>query len=153
ESLGRHVALKVMPAQARSNPVFVKRFRREAQAAARLHHTNIVPVFGVGEHEGVSYYAMQFIRGQSLEAVLQELRALRHPRPDAPRPTPTADLSRITTDMFTDRSDAGTKREAEIGQANVPATSSVSQLTVRSGDRQETLDPSRSNQSQYFRNV
>ena len=49
-------------------PPQLERFRREARAAARLHHTNIVPVFGVGEHEGVHYFAMQFIRGQGLDA-------------------------------------------------------------------------------------
>src|SRR5262245_53131748 len=48
ESLGRHVALKVLPPHARLNPTYLERFRREAKAAARLHHTNIVPVFGVG---------------------------------------------------------------------------------------------------------
>ena len=49
-------------------PTHLERFRREARAAARLHHTNIVPVFGVGEDEGVHYYAMQFIQGQGLDA-------------------------------------------------------------------------------------
>src|SRR5262249_53662880 len=78
----RLVALKVLPPQMRENPAFLERFRREAQAAARLHHTNIVPVFGVGQHEGVPYYAMQFIRGQTLDGVLQELRRFR--RGDAP---------------------------------------------------------------------
>jgi WD40 repeat protein len=53
------------------------RFRREARTAALLHHTNIVPVFGVGEHEGVWYYAMQYIRGRGLDAVLREVAALR----------------------------------------------------------------------------
>src|SRR5262245_218366 len=77
ESLGRHVALKVLPAQARDSGLFLERFRREAQSAARLHHTNIVAVFGVGEHNGIHYYAMQFIRGQTLEAVLRELRHVR----------------------------------------------------------------------------
>src|SRR6187455_2017516 len=48
-SLGRHVALKVLPPAALLNPTYLERFRREAKAAARLHHTNIVPVFGVGE--------------------------------------------------------------------------------------------------------
>src|SRR5262249_36804636 len=50
-SLGRHVALKVLAANARGTGPFRERFRREARAAARLHHTNIVPVYGVGEHE------------------------------------------------------------------------------------------------------
>ena len=52
-------------------------------SAARLHHTNIVPVFGVGEHDGVHYYAMQFIQGQGLDVVLDELRRLRGGRPGA----------------------------------------------------------------------
>ena len=47
-SLGRRVALKVLLAQALANPQQVRRFEREARAAGRLHHTNIVPVFGVG---------------------------------------------------------------------------------------------------------
>src|SRR5438552_266102 len=54
-----------------------ERCRREAKAVARLHHTNIVPVFGVGEHEGVHYYAMQFINGQGLDSVLKEVKKLR----------------------------------------------------------------------------
>jgi serine/threonine protein kinase/WD40 repeat protein len=77
ESLGRPVALKVLSPDRSSGPVAQIRFRREAQTAALLHHTNIVPVFGVGEHEGVSYYAMQYIRGRGLDAVLRELAAMR----------------------------------------------------------------------------
>src|SRR5207253_4453916 len=78
ESLGRHVALKVLSSHALLPSTHLERFRREARAAARLHHTNIVPVFGVGEHEGVHYYAMQFIAGQGLDEVLKELKKLRH---------------------------------------------------------------------------
>jgi serine/threonine protein kinase len=81
ESLGRHVALKVLPGHARLDPRQLARFHREARAAARLHHTNIVPVFGVGQQEGLHYYVMQFIPGQSLDAVLEELRRLRRSRP------------------------------------------------------------------------
>src|SRR5262249_23620054 len=51
----------------------------EAKAAARLHHTNIVPVFGVGEEAGLHYYVMQFIQGLGLDVVLDELRRLRQP--------------------------------------------------------------------------
>jgi WD40 repeat protein/serine/threonine protein kinase len=77
ESLGRRVALKVLAPWASSNPQTVLRFNREARSAARLHHTNIVPVFGVGEHEGLHYYAMQFIRGPGLDQVLTEVRRFR----------------------------------------------------------------------------
>src|SRR3712207_7977992 len=45
-------------------------------SAARLHHTNIVPVFGVGAHAGVHYYSMQFIHGTGLDVVLRDLRRL-----------------------------------------------------------------------------
>src|SRR5438094_646123 len=77
EALGRHVALKVLSYGAYANPTYLERFTREARAAARLHHTNIVPVYDVGEHQGVHYYAMQFIQGQGLDEVLLELRRLR----------------------------------------------------------------------------
>ncbi|HZZ80258.1 MAG TPA: protein kinase, partial [Gemmataceae bacterium] len=70
ESLGRHVALKVLPAQSLLEPKHLLRFQREARSAARLHHTNIVPVFGVGECDGLHYYVMQFIHGQGLDQVL-----------------------------------------------------------------------------------
>ena len=76
-SLGRHVALKVLPFHGLMDAKYLERFRREAQAAASLHHSNIVPVFGVGEHEGVHYYAMQFIQGQPLDEVIAELRRIR----------------------------------------------------------------------------
>ena len=72
-SLGRRVALKVLPRELVMDTAAKRRFEREARAAARLHHTNIVPVFGVGEHEGVPYYVMQFIQGLGLDLVLDEL--------------------------------------------------------------------------------
>ena len=87
ESLGRRVALKVLPDAALSDSRQVLRFQREAKAAARLHHTNIVPVFGVGQDAGRHYYVMQFIPGMGLDAVLDELRRLRRGWPGAtPRP-------------------------------------------------------------------
>jgi WD40 repeat protein/serine/threonine protein kinase len=85
-SLGRHVAIKVLPSHAPLDPRQLVRFHREAKAAAKLHHTNIVPVFGVGEQDGLPYYVMQFIQGRGLDVVLDELRRLRQPRG---KPTPT----------------------------------------------------------------
>jgi serine/threonine protein kinase len=76
QSLARLVALKVLPKRLLSSKTQTERFIREAKAAASLHHTNIVPVFGNGEHDGIHYYAMQFIDGVGLDVVLVELRNL-----------------------------------------------------------------------------
>jgi tetratricopeptide (TPR) repeat protein len=76
-SLGRHVALKVLPHNLLREAKQRRRFEREAKAAAQLHHTNIVPVFGVGEHDGLPYYAMQFIQGLGLDEVIEELKRMR----------------------------------------------------------------------------
>src|SRR6202034_4129138 len=75
-SLGRRVALKVLPGGAFRDAKSLQRFRHEARAAARLHHTNIVPVFEVGQDGDVLYYTMQFIQGQGLDLVIDELRRL-----------------------------------------------------------------------------
>ncbi|HUG90949.1 MAG TPA: serine/threonine-protein kinase [Planctomycetaceae bacterium] len=82
-SLGRHVALKVLSRAALQNPRQIKRFEHEARAAARLHHTNIVPVFDVGAHEGILFYVMQFIQGASLDQVLDDVKRLRDIEPTA----------------------------------------------------------------------
>jgi serine/threonine protein kinase/WD40 repeat protein len=95
-SLGRRVALKVLPPQAQADARFLRRFEREAKAAARLHHTNIVPVFGVGVHQGTYYYAMQYIQGKALNEVLAELKRLRDGQADTAshdRPTGSAPVS------------------------------------------------------------
>ncbi|NQV23220.1 MAG: protein kinase, partial [Rhodopirellula sp.] len=68
-SLGRRVAIKALPLLSVSQPELVKRFQREARTAARLHHTNIVPVFGVGEADGFHYYVMQLIDGIGLDTM------------------------------------------------------------------------------------
>jgi serine/threonine protein kinase len=75
-SLGRRVALKVLPFAAALDPKQLQRFKNEAHAAAHLHHINIVPVISVGCERGVHYYAMQFIEGQPLSQVIHELRGL-----------------------------------------------------------------------------
>ena len=92
ESLGRRVALKVLSASSLLDPKQVRRFEREAKAAARLHHTNIVPVFGVGRQDGHHYFVMQFIAGLGLDVVLDDLRRLRGGKSEA---KPAAEASRI----------------------------------------------------------
>ncbi|MEX0586636.1 MAG: protein kinase, partial [Pirellulales bacterium] len=73
-SLGRRVALKVLPFAAVLDERQLARFKNEARAAATLHHTNIVPVFSVGCEQGVHFYAMQFIAGHTLADVITQLR-------------------------------------------------------------------------------
>jgi len=73
-SLGRRVALKVLPFAAALDAKQLQRFKNEAQAAAHLQHTNIVPVHYVGCERGVHFYAMQYIEGQTLAAVIHDLR-------------------------------------------------------------------------------
>jgi eukaryotic-like serine/threonine-protein kinase len=82
-SLGRRVALKVLPRQMVGDERFLTRFQREARAAARMHHTNIVPVFEVGSKDEYVFYAMQLINGQGLDQVIDELRWLRQSDPEA----------------------------------------------------------------------
>ncbi|HTK74011.1 MAG TPA: protein kinase, partial [Gemmataceae bacterium] len=77
-SLGRRVALKVLPFAATMDAKQLQRFKNEARAAASLHHEHIVPVYGVGCERGVHYYAMQLIEGRSLAVMIDELRGPAH---------------------------------------------------------------------------
>jgi serine/threonine protein kinase/Flp pilus assembly protein TadD len=70
-SLNREVAVKVLPSYAQRGRLAIQRFRTEAQAAARLHHTNIVPIYAHGEDGGRFYYAMELIEGASLDAAIR----------------------------------------------------------------------------------
>jgi WD40 repeat protein/serine/threonine protein kinase len=73
-SLGRRVALKVLPFAAALDAKQLQRFKNEAQAAAHLHHQNIVPVYAVGCERAVHFYAMQLIEGQTLSKVIADFR-------------------------------------------------------------------------------
>lgn len=73
-SLQRRVALKMLPFAAILDSNQIARFHTEAQAAASLHHPNIVPVYSVGCERGVHYYSMQYIDGQTVEAFLDSLK-------------------------------------------------------------------------------
>src|SRR5487761_1893082 len=74
--LNRSVALKILYPELSSDPLFVERFRREAQAAAKLSHPNIVPDFDWGEDDGSYFIVMELIDGTSLAAVLRGSRTL-----------------------------------------------------------------------------
>jgi len=72
ESLGRGVAVKILPPRLMKNVEFVERFKREAKAAARLQHANIVTIFDTGQEQGVYFYSMELVEGSSLQAIVDE---------------------------------------------------------------------------------
>jgi serine/threonine protein kinase len=103
-SLRRRVAVKVLPKHALLRESDLRRFQREAQTAARLHHTNIVPVFGVGEQEGLHYYVMPLVRGVGLDEIIRELRraaaeAKQDSTPANGPPGPVRDVLTVVREM------------------------------------------------------
>jgi serine/threonine protein kinase len=170
EALGRHVALKVLPYQSPMDPVRLQRFRRESRSAARLHHTNIVPVFDVGEYQGTHYYAMQFIRGHALDEVLTELKHMRGVKDEANAPALADDpagkpIRQLTvslaqgllTGVFSGKSlaehEAGAVSQPEpasestdVSRSSISAAATSSILKIRS-------DLSSSGDSHYYRSA
>ncbi|MFO0810021.1 MAG: protein kinase [Gemmataceae bacterium] len=122
-SLGRHVALKLLPKAMLRDANTRRRFEREAKAAAKLHHTNIVPVFGVGEDDGQPYYVMQFIRGHALDDVLAEVKRLQNPTAAATA-TPAADVARSLV--------TGSFRIDEVADDSAPSAPSSPSTTAPS---------------------
>ncbi|HCX63865.1 MAG TPA: Stk1 family PASTA domain-containing Ser/Thr kinase [Eubacteriaceae bacterium] len=70
--LNRTVAIKVLKEEYNSNEQFIKKFRRESQAAASLSHNNIVSIFDVGAHEGIHYIVMEYVKGDTLKSVIRK---------------------------------------------------------------------------------
>ena len=123
-SLGRRVALKILPLAAAIDPRHLQRFQLEAQAAAHLHHPHIVPIHAVGCDRGVHYYAMQFVEGRSLADLVREtrreagraagrrLRAGRRPPARAGRRTPSRRRPSSTPPPRPSREPSGSARSS-----------------------------------------
>lgn len=92
-SLNRRVALKVLWSGLGLTSSSVTRFRREAEAAGMVHHTNIVPIYTIGESRGTYFYAMELVEGLSLKQAIRYLR-LQHGKEEAKQ----ADTNDATTD-------------------------------------------------------
>src|SRR5262249_50958759 len=131
-SLERRVALKVLPFAATLDPKQLQRFRHEAQAAAQLHHPNILPAHALGSQGDVHYYVMQLIDGQSLAAVIEELR---HPEGSPQAAAALVDPGPARDPEQTDVSSPPVRREGRKAPSGSghrivgsPAPSTVAQL-------------------------
>jgi serine/threonine-protein kinase len=148
-SLRRRVALKVLPFAGALDPHQLQRFQTEAQAAAQLHHTNIVPVFSVGCERGVHYYAMQFIEGQTLAALIRDLRRLEGLEGD-PTKDPAATRLSLADDMVSGHL-APSPSQSEAPKARPDSTVDSSPVPPRPGPALSSTPSTRSRA--YFRTV
>jgi serine/threonine protein kinase len=114
-SIGRRVALKVLPFAAMLDRQQLIRFKNEARAAGTLDHPNIVAIYSVGCERGVNYYSMQFIRGRSLAEVIAAMKSNRHPSAEAT--VPLAALSNRPTSDDTAKAAAQPTVHDQIGLA------------------------------------
>jgi WD40 repeat protein/serine/threonine protein kinase len=113
--LERRVALKVLSGQEFNEEAQRTGFLREAKTAAQLHHTNIIPIFEVGEQDGVCYYSMQLIRGRNLREWLQRR------RDPVPRPPATDEIGVRTTAVQRPADEPAAPAAAGMGSAEPAA--------------------------------
>ncbi len=155
-SLSRRVALKMLPFAALLDSKQIARFRNEAQAAAQLHHPNIVPVHFVGADQGVHYYAMQFIDGRPLDAVLVDLRC--SPFPDALASTAdtTSELNRRAQPAQPNSTNSTNSARSldELADGELVSPHSSAPTRTEDGSQTSSLASQYSNsKSRYFRTV
>lgn len=132
-SLGRHVALKVLPFASGLDEVRLQRFRNEAHAAAALHHTNIVPVYAVGSDRGIHFYAMQMIEGQTLADVIASMRVANGKGRGAENPTAFAETAAARSPANRESVRLGDERQSTQTAPNVHSVSTI--LSDSQGER------------------
>jgi uncharacterized delta-60 repeat protein len=114
-SVGRRVAIKILPFAALLNETQLERFATEATAAARLQHSGIVQIYSVGCERGIHFYSMRLIEGPSLAQVITGLRHERHPSHEEQESTDTVIAAKA--EVLTRDEDGGHYRAvARIGR-------------------------------------
>ncbi len=79
-SLNKLVAIKVLPPKLASNKDYLTRFRREAEATAKLNHPNVVQAYDVGESNGYNYFVMEYVEGETIKDILERTGVTDEPR-------------------------------------------------------------------------
>ena len=150
ESLGRRVALKVLPGMAWADDLPMQRFLREAKTAGSLQHGNIVPVYDVGREDDLHYYVMALILGVGLDRVILELRERKIAESDGSDRTPE-DVLRLARSLIGEpdgpvSSSVGPPATADAPAARVRPGSPVGRGTplpdpLPQGERESELPP------------
>lgn len=144
-NLRRSVALKVLPSvMGTTNPTAVARFRREATSAARLHHTNIIPVYDFGESGNAYYYAMELIEGHPLTEVILGMAEHRAKSPT----TRAASVVRGAGDAT-----AGVTAATQVGQSLARGPSTGVDSSKDGDSRGATSSPTTSSGRAHYRKV
>jgi serine/threonine protein kinase len=154
-SLSRRVAVKVLPKQSLLDDKHLLRFRREARTAAKLHHTNIVPVLGIGEHDGFHYIVMQYIDGVSVDAIIPQLARL-HGTPGSDSKRAGSPSASSATSSFADSSPGSvfpSSSQPPVDQAAVFKPRGLSPDANNPPPSDSTTDPHGSSSSAVFRTL
>jgi serine/threonine protein kinase len=146
-SLNRQVALKVLSGGLGLTGKAVQRFRREAEAAARLHHTNIVPVYATGEQDGTHFYAMELIDGPSLDHVIKQMRQSRDSQSsDTPSSGGENVLLAAMTGPYVAESGSPAKSTAPLSSSSLSSDGQYFDTVARmSADAADALEHAHSN--------
>ena len=144
-SLGRRVALKVLPMAALLAPKQLERFRHEAQAAAILDHPNIVSVYSVGYERGIHYYAMQLIQGKNLAEITSELA-------EVPSHVPPSD-SEKRTGIGSDKTETSPIAMLSTQRSNSARVFPFGREAWRSGSRRTRTCPSNGDRASGYQTV
>ena len=134
-SLGRVVALKLLPPVSSASGALGRRFELEAQAVARLEHAHIIEVFEIGEAEGIAFYAMRRVDGVGLDRVIAAL----HNRPD--RGSSEAEKAGESSRELAQRLRAGAA-DGESSKVPAPAVRSLSEEREAAGASRPMTDSS-----------
>jgi tetratricopeptide (TPR) repeat protein len=144
-SMGRKVALKILPLAVMMDRNGLARFKNEVRAVATLDHPNIVPIYSVGEERGVHYFAMQLIHGQSMARVIEQLR----------RTEPQLGASSITTAVLDSAEYSGGPRgdQDRTAVSNAPAAVEPADVSTLAARDMKTAADSKPRRSDFYRSV